>query len=213
MRILRHLEEDQVVHWKNYIFINPSHNYEKLHAMNSVEALADNYQRAAQAIRQADGLLIAAGAGMGVDSGLPDFRGKNGFWKAYPALGKVNIDFHRIASPEAFMKMPERAWGFYGHRLKLYRDTVPHDGFRLLREMGATLPLGAFVYTSNVDGQFQKAGFSENNMCELHGSIHYLQCLSNCNQRWSADEFHPEVRGGCGSVPIGFPIAALPALS
>jgi hypothetical protein len=36
---------------------------------------------------QADGLLITAGAGMGVDSGLPDFRGKNGFWRAYPALG------------------------------------------------------------------------------------------------------------------------------
>jgi NAD-dependent SIR2 family protein deacetylase len=161
--------------------------------MNSAETLAENYQRAAQAIREADGLLIAAGAGMGVDSGLPDFRGKNGFWKAYPALGKVNIDFHRIASPEAFMKMPERAWGFYGHRLKLYRDTVPHDGFRLLREMGATLQHGAFVYTSNVDGQFQKAGFPQNTVCEIHGSIHHLQCMSNCHQTWLADEFEPEV--------------------
>ena len=161
--------------------------------MNSAETLAEKYQRAAKAIRDADGLLIAAGAGLGVDSGLPDFRGKNGFWKAYPALGKVNIDFHSIASPEAFMKMPERAWGFYGHRLKLYRDTVPHDGFRLLREIGATLQHGAFVYTSNVDGQFQKAGFSQNNVCEIHGSIHHLQCMSNCHQTWLADEFEPEV--------------------
>jgi len=161
--------------------------------MNLAETLAENYQRAAQAIREADGLLIAAGAGMGVDSGLPDFRGKEGFWKAYPALGKANIEFQRIASPEAFMQMPQRAWGFYGHRLNLYRDTVPHDGFRLLREMVARLPQGAFVYTSNVDGQFQKAGFSTNNMCELHGSIHYLQCLSNCHQRWPADDFHPVV--------------------
>jgi len=43
--------------------------------MNSVETLAESYQRTAQAIREADGLLIAAGAGMGGDSGLPDFRG------------------------------------------------------------------------------------------------------------------------------------------
>lgn len=161
--------------------------------MNSAEILTEYFQRAAQAIREADGLLIAAGAGMGVDSGLPDFRGKNGFWKAYPALGHDKIDFPSIASPESFMQMPERAWGFYGHRLKLYRDIVPHDGFRLLRELGAKLPLGAFVYTSNVDGQFQKAGFSQNNVCEIHGSIHHLQCMSNCHQTWSADEFQPEV--------------------
>jgi NAD-dependent SIR2 family protein deacetylase len=159
----------------------------------NLESIEEKYQRAAQAIREADGLLIAAGAGMGVDSGLPDFRGKEGFWRAYPALGKDKISFQSIASPDAFRRMPERAWGFYGHRLNLYRDTVPHDGFRLLREMASGLSHGAFVYTSNVDGQFQKAGFSVNNMCELHGSIHYLQCLSNCNQRWSADDFQPDV--------------------
>ena len=161
--------------------------------MKLIESIDEKYQRAAKAIREADGLLIAAGAGMGVDSGLPDFRGKNGFWKAYPALGKVNIEFHRIASPEAFVSMPNRAWGFYGHRLKLYRDTVPHDGFHLLREMDEKLQQGVFVYTSNVDGQFQKAGFPENKVCEIHGSIHYLQCLNHCSSTWSADKFHPEV--------------------
>jgi NAD-dependent SIR2 family protein deacetylase len=161
--------------------------------MKPIESIVEKFQRAAQAIREADGLLIAAGAGMGVDSGLPDFRGKNGFWKAYPALGKVNIEFHRIASPEAFVRMPNRAWGFYGHRLKLYRDTVPHDGFRLLREMGEKLQQGVFVYTSNVDGQFQKAGFPENMVCEIHGSIHYLQCLNNCSFTWSANNFYPQV--------------------
>ena len=41
---------------------------------------------AAELIEQADAIVIAAGAGMGVDSGLPDFRGNEGFWKAYPAL-------------------------------------------------------------------------------------------------------------------------------
>ena len=41
--------------------------------------LADRYQRAAEAIRNARALVITAGAGMGVDSGLPDFRGDRGF--------------------------------------------------------------------------------------------------------------------------------------
>ena len=50
---------------------------------------------AAELISQADALVIAAGAGMGVDSGLPDFRGNTGFWKAYPVLAKVGLDFTR----------------------------------------------------------------------------------------------------------------------
>ena len=38
---------------------------------------------------EADVVLVATGAGMGVDSGLPDFRGRDGFWRAYPALGRA----------------------------------------------------------------------------------------------------------------------------
>ena len=52
-----------------------------------------DYARCAELIAQADGLLITAGAGMGVDSGLPDFRGAQGFWGVYPALGRARIAF------------------------------------------------------------------------------------------------------------------------
>ena len=161
--------------------------------MNTDELLAQKIQKAAQAIREADGLLITAGAGMGVDSGLPDFRGTEGFWNAYPALGKLNMDFQRIARPLRFMEDPTLAWGFYGYRLNLYRKTVPHDGFRILRELGEKLPHGAFVATSNVDGQFQKAGFSEQRICEIHGSIHRLQCMDRNCDTWSAQPFMPKV--------------------
>ena len=108
---------------------------------------------AATFIMEADALIIGAGAGMGVDSGLPDFRGKNGFWRAYPALGKRNIRFEEIATPEAFQRRAYTTWGFYGHRLLLYRRTAPHAGFAILREFSATMKYGAFVFTSNVDGQ------------------------------------------------------------
>jgi hypothetical protein len=62
--------------------------------------------RCAELIRQADGLLITAGAGIGVDSGLPDFRGPQGFWGVYPALGRARIAFEQIANPAAFASMP-----------------------------------------------------------------------------------------------------------
>lgn len=150
--------------------------------------------RAAELIDQADGLLITAGAGMGVDSGLPDFRGREGFWNAYPALGKARIDFTEIANPQAFRSDPELAWGFYGHRLNLYRSTKPHDGFKVLLNWAESKEHGAFVYTSNVDGQFKKAGFSESQIHECHGSIHYLQCSdSACGEVWPANDFYPEV--------------------
>ena len=58
--------------------------------------------RAASLIDQADLLLVAAGAGMGVDSGLPDFRGNEGFWKAYPALARAQLAFASVAAPRTF---------------------------------------------------------------------------------------------------------------
>jgi NAD-dependent SIR2 family protein deacetylase len=161
--------------------------------MNTEELIEVKIKQAANAISEADGLLITAGAGMGVDSGLPDFRGTEGFWNAYPALGKRNIDFQSIACPQAFHEDPTLAWGFYGHRLNLYRKTVPHDGFRILREMAEKLPNGAFVATSNVDGQFQKAGFSEQRIYEVHGSIHRMRCLDDNCATWSAQTFSPKV--------------------
>lgn len=160
----------------------------------SADSPENLFQRCAEAISRADGLLITAGAGMGVDSGLPDFRGTNGFWQAHPALAKANIDFQDIANPEAFRVTPRRAWGFYGHRLNLYRHTVPHEGFAILRRLGEKIPKGMFVFTSNVDGQFQRAGFSSSQVHECHGSIHHLQCLDGCmGDIWPADNFHPEV--------------------
>lgn len=157
-------------------------------------SLPDDFRRCAELIGQADGLLVTAGAGMGVDSGLPDFRGPQGFWRAYPALGRARIPFERIASPAAFESDPALAWGFYGHRLNLYRATVPHEGFQILRRIGESLPEGCFVFTSNVDGQFAKAGFDGNRIAECHGSIHYLQCLGECHgDVWPADGFAPQV--------------------
>lgn len=151
-------------------------------------------KRAAALLEQADALIIAAGAGMGVDSGLPDFRGQEGFWRAYPALRAAQIDFYDIASPSAFVSAPERAWGFYGHRLALYRKTVPHPGFELLRRWGERMTHGLSVFTSNVDGQFQLAGFDPAHIHECHGSIHHLQCLEPCCEAiWPADDFQPDV--------------------
>lgn len=150
--------------------------------------------RAAELVRNAQALIVCAGAGMGVDSGLPDFRGNQGFWQAYPALGAARLSFVEVAQPATFERDPHLAWGFYGHRLQLYRDTVPHEGFHILRRWGERMPGGVQIFTSNVDGQFQKAGFAAHSVEECHGSIHHLQCLHNCRgDIWSANDLQVRI--------------------
>lgn len=149
---------------------------------------------AARWVRSADGLLIGAGAGMGIDSGLPDFRGTTGFWRAYPPLAARGLAFEDVATPHLFETQPRLAWGFYGHRLALYRGTRPHEGFSILQRLASRLPEGLFVFTSNVDGQFQRAGVPADRVLEVHGSIHRLQCTVPCRDvAWPADELEPEV--------------------
>ena len=129
----------------------------------------DKIKIAAEHIRQADAVLVTAGAGMGVDSGLPDFRGNEGFWKAYPPIAKLGIPFYEMANPKWFDTDPKIGWAFYGHRLNLYRKTIPHEGFTKLLDLATKKLEKYFVFTSNVDGQFQKAGFSDDRIEECHG--------------------------------------------
>jgi NAD-dependent SIR2 family protein deacetylase len=139
-----------------------------------VNTMSNSFERAAGAIAEAGYILIGAGAGMGVDSGLPDFRGNEGFWRAYPPFAEAGLRFQEVSNPKWFDKDPQLVWGFYGHRLNLYRETLPHPGFEILREL--CRGKSSFVFTTNVDGHFQKAGFEVDKILEYHGSIHQLQC-------------------------------------
>lgn len=138
--------------------------------------------RAAKAIQNANALVVTAGAGMGVDSGLPDYRGPEGFWRAYPPLKERGLTFSEMCTPEWFERDPEFAWWFFSHQIELYRRTQPHAGFGIVRKWAERMPNGYFVFTSNIDGHFQKAGFNAAQVIECHGSIFRLQC---CDPRVS----------------------------
>src|SRR5690606_5846126 len=189
----------------NYGSQTMSHEGVRLEAVGG-RAHEEHWQQTVHWLGEADSPVIAAGAGMGGVPGLPDFRGDEGLWRAYPALREVGLNFVSIASPQSFRDDPELAWGFYGHRLNLYRHTQPHDGFRILRRWADKMEHGAFVYTSNVDGQFQKAGFSEEQIVECHGSLHWLQCMEDCTGRlWKADTWAPGVAARAGRLRSALP--------
>mgnify|MGYP001565549307 CR=1 FL=1 len=132
-------------------------------------------KRAAEIVKEADVLLLTAGAGLGVDSGLPDFRGNEGFWKAYPAYGHLGIEFMDLANPRRFLSDPELAWGFYAHRQQLYAKASPHEAYHTMLAI-AKSKKEHFVYTSNVDGYFVRTGFAPRNVFEVHGNIFWCQC-------------------------------------
>lgn len=151
-------------------------------------------QQAAAWLREADGVLVTAGAGMSVDSGLPSFGAAADFWRLYPALKWHRLTFQDLANPRVLARQPELCWGFYGQRLNLYRETAPHAGYGILRRWSRRHLHGVGIYTSNVDGQFQKAGFTPAEVAECHGSIHVLQCSEVCCPTlWPADDVHPVV--------------------
>jgi NAD-dependent SIR2 family protein deacetylase len=119
--------------------------------MNESNGIKTAISHAAEAIEKARAILIAAGAGMGVDSGLPDFRGTEGFWRVYPALGRAGMHFGDIANPQAFVDQPQLAWGFYGHRLALYPKIIPHEGFFNDRQLQRRREMSVMVVTKRYD--------------------------------------------------------------
>lgn len=163
-------------------------------AKQRISENATRLKRAAQAIKNADALLIGAGAGMSVDSGLPDFRGTTGFWKAYPPFrGKT---YAEIASPDLMENDPHQAWGFYAHCMQLYRTVTPHAGFQIIKRWANVLEGKYFVFTSNVDGHFAREGFAPERILEIHGSNHFMQCsrgLQCSGEIWSAEDVHVKV--------------------
>lgn len=128
----------------------------------------------ASLLKNADAVAIFAGAGMSVDSGIPAYRGKDGLWTKSFNVNQFNINSYDLMKPLAFKEQPEFAWGFIGKQMKLFKNTAPHEGFQLLKNFVSDKEY--FVVTSNIDGQFQKAGFDDKRIFEFHGSIFNTQC-------------------------------------
>lgn len=133
-------------------------------------------EKAAKFINEANTILITTGAGMSVDSGLPDFRGNEGFWKNYPLAKKMGLKFEEMSTTHWFKTNPKLAYGFWAHRYNLYKDKKPHKGYKILQEICSKKD-NYFIFTSNVDGHFLH-DFPDEKVYECHGSIQYWQCYS-----------------------------------
>ena len=141
------------------------------------QAAQEQIEAAAALIRECDALLVCTGAGMGVDSGLGTFRGKNaGVW---PPLLKRGLDFSEVSDPQWFEDDAHFAWAFWKFRHDAYTQAPPHRGYSLLREWAEGKPHGMFSFTSNIDGHWFEAGVPEDRCWEVHGTVRHLQCTDD----------------------------------
>jgi len=131
----------------------------------------------AKLIKNADAVAIFAGAGMGVDSGLEQYRDKDGLWTKSIELNDREVNYYDLMTPVAFKEESDLAWGLIGSLIEKYDRIKPHAGFSILREL--LMHKEYFIVTSNIDEHFQKAGFDPLRVFEFHGSIHNTQCLYN----------------------------------
>jgi len=151
-----------------------------------------------QIIKNAEYIIITAGAGMSADSGLPTFRGTNGFWKTSSGKSKSYLE---MANPKLFKEDPHEAWGFYGSRYNLYKETEPHQGYDLLKELVGEKK-DYFIFSSNVDGHFHKAGFDKNKIVEIHGSINHFQCEHQCSTNIWEEDLNIEIKELIATDPL-----------
>lgn len=148
---------------------------------DSKNAQERTLEKAKKSMADADVILVFAGAGMSVDSSLPTYRDKEGFWNDYPLYRELKKDFVNMVSGHTFLSDPSFAWGFYGHRYNLYNNAIPHEGYDKLLHL-LNKKQDYFVVTTNVDGLFLKSGLDKNHLHEAHGSIHKLQCSNTCKR-------------------------------
>lgn len=127
-------------------------------------------------MRTSSNVVVFTGAGMSTESGLPDFRSKDGMWK--------NIDPRELASVRAMNVNTKAFYEFYKMRVEALSNAEPHDGHFILADWEKRNRV-KHIITQNVDGFHQRAG--SKSVSELHGSLRISKC-NDCKKEYPAEK-------------------------
>jgi len=133
-----------------------------------------------EAAARDDGLLvILTGAGISAESGIPTFRGEEGYWR----VGSRNYQPEEMATWEAFSQMPDEVWAWYLYRRSVCLEAQPNDAHRAVARLEEAFGDRVVLVTQNVDGLHLRAGSSLERTYEIHGNIQYMRCAGRCSSR------------------------------
>ena len=128
-------------------------------------------------VRGAGGRVVAlTGAGISAESGIPTFRGKEGFW----VVGSRNHMPQEMATHAMFLMEPGEVWRWYLYRFGVVRHAAPNAGHEALVRLERALRDRFTLVTQNIDGLHRRAGSSEDRTYCIHGDAAWVRCSNDC---------------------------------
>ncbi|MCK5861824.1 MAG: NAD-dependent deacylase, partial [Candidatus Hydrogenedentes bacterium] len=149
------------------------------------------YEKAGQILANTTNAIAVTGAGISVESGIPDFRSADGIWTRYPP--------EQFATITAFNEDPDKVWEMWyelADSLQGVKANPGHHALAKLEELGHIKA----VITQNIDALHQQAG--SNTVIEYHGNASQIACTS-CFRHRDLDLSHRAQgapRCECGSA-------------
>jgi NAD-dependent deacetylase len=138
--------------------------------------MTDRLAKAAELLATRGRVAVLTGAGISVESGIPDFRSAGGLWARYAP--------HEYATIDAFRSNPAKVWRMLAEMEELLDRARPNAAHDALARLGAAGVIEG-VITQNIDGLHQAAGSAE--VIEFHGSHRTLTCLE-CGRRFTREQ-------------------------
>ena len=146
--------------------------------------MSNQIEELANLIKNSNRTIILTGAGISTDSGLPDFRSDNGFWKS-----NKPIYFNDFIKNEQSRIL---SWKRNIELNNLLEKINPNDGHRFVSKL-LDLNDDNFLITQNIDGLHQRVFQKNTNIIEIHGNATSAKCLE-CKKEYSLKIFHQAAR-------------------
>ena len=128
-------------------------------------------------------VLVLTGAGVSAESGIPTFRGKDGYWR--------NLDPTKLATPEAFARDPQLVWDWYRERRQGIRNARPNAAHEAIARLAQRTDEFLLV-TQNVDDLHARAAVAAEKIVQIHGDIFVTRC-SRCEfERHDYEQKHED---------------------
>ena len=130
-------------------------------------------------------VVVLTGAGISAESGIPTFRGPEGYW----TVGSTVYRPEELATMESFQRLPREVWRWYLYRWSVCRQATPNAGHAALARLESGLGRRFTLITQNVDGLHLRAGNTPARTFEIHGNLDYLRAANGSPPgRWPIPE-------------------------
>lgn len=143
-------------------------------------------------------IVALTGAGVSAESGIPTFRGREGYW----TIGAREYHPQELATHEAFEAMPWSVWSWYLYRRGVCQRAAPNAAHTALVRLATALDDRFALVTQNVDGLHRRAGSPDATTFPIHGDISLMRCANDCvPERWPLPDGIPDLDKGADVAP------------